>query len=199
MTTFLLIRHATNDYLTRQVIAGRLPGVRLNDPGRRQAEVLAERVARFRPQRLFSSPLERARETAEPCARKLGLPVETLEALNEVDFGDWTGRPVTELDALEGWRQWNHFRSGVRIPNGETMLEIQARLVSAVQKLHRDSPGARLALFSHGDPVRAVLAYFLGMPLDCLLRMDIRPASVSVLTLTDWGAQVTGMNLVEEY
>lgn len=118
MTKVILVRHAVNDFLPKG-IAGRKPGVHLNAEGKRQAESLAEHLARLPIAAIFSSPLERARETAEPLARRLGQHVEFAPELLEVDFGDWTGKSLQELDAIPLWEHWNSFRSCTQIPNGE--------------------------------------------------------------------------------
>jgi len=189
MTTFYLIRHATNDYLPHTLV-GRKPGVRLNDAGRREAESLANALAAEGIQNVFSSPMERCRETAEPLAWKLKLEVRVMEALTEVDFGDWTGRKIAELNSQDAWKQWNTFRSGARAPNGESMWEVQMRMVGALENLRRDFAGQRVALFSHGDPLRASIIYFLGMPLEFIRRIELSTASVSVLAFTEWDVQV---------
>lgn len=193
MTTFYLIRHGSNDFF-QHTLVGRKPGIHLNDAGRREAVALADALAGERIDAILTSPLERCRETAEPLAKKLGLTVEIAEALNEVAFGEWTGRTFAELDALTAWKQWNAFRSGGRVPGGETMLEVQSRMIALVQKLRAERPDQRVALFSHGDPLRTVLLYFLGTPLEFIRRIELSPASVSVLCVGDWDAQFRCIN-----
>jgi broad specificity phosphatase PhoE len=194
MTTFYFVRHGNNDVLPH-AIAGRSPGVHLNAAGQAQAQNLARRLASFPIHHIFSSPMERARETAEPLAQELGLQVQISEALNEVDFGDWTLRTFAELDRLETWKQWNTFRSASRTPNGERMLEVQERTVTEVQRLCRAHMNESIALFSHGDPLRAAILYYLGMPLDFIHRLQLGTASVSVLSIDAWGAKLTALNL----
>jgi broad specificity phosphatase PhoE len=116
----------------------------------------------------------------------------------EVHFGDWNGRTLDELDKTDGWKYWNSFRSGTRIPNGETILEIQARMVRALERFRREQPEAVTAVFSHGDPIRATLVYYLGMPLDFLTRIEISPGSYSMLRVEDWGAEVLCVNRLPE-
>jgi len=193
VTTFFLIRHASND-LFKHTLAGRTPGVHLNEVGKDEAEQLAAHLGREALDRIFTSPLERCMETAEPLAKKLNLKIEVSESLKEVNFGEWTGRKFAELDLLSEWKQWNVFRSGGRIPNGETMLEVQSRMVGLVQKLRREFPTGRIALVSHGDPLRSLLVYFLGMPSEFIRRLDLGPASVSVLCVNEWDAQVRCLN-----
>ncbi|HVV02246.1 MAG TPA: histidine phosphatase family protein, partial [Verrucomicrobiae bacterium] len=144
---------------------------------------------------IFSSPLERARETAGPLSAKLRLPIETVESFKEIDFAGWTNRKFSDLDKEEpSWRQWNAYRSGGWIPGGEAFVEVQARMVLELETLRRKFPEERVAIFSHGDPLRAALQYYLGMPLDLFHRIELTPAGYSILELTDWGARLHTMN-----
>ena len=194
MTTFYLVRHGDNDVLPH-AIAGRSPGVHLNAAGHAQARHLAERLAKFPIQQVFSSPMERACESAVPLTEKLGLPLRISQPLNEVDFGDWTLKTFAELDHLEMWKQWNSFRSANRIPNGEGMLQVQERVVTEIQRLCRAHPDDSIALFSHADPLRAAILYYVGMPVDFIRRLQLGTASVSMLSIDTWGAKLTGLNL----
>lgn len=200
MNLIYLVRHGENDVL-RHSIAGRSPGVSLNAAGRDQAQRLACVLAResHAIRRIYSSPLERARETAQPLAERLAQPVHLIDGLLELDFGEWTGKSMEELQTSELWNQWNTFRGGGRIPGGETMLTAQHRIVSAIETLRREHPGENLALFSHGDPIRAALLYYLGMPIDFLHRLAIHTASVSILELHDWGAQARAINCAADF
>lgn len=191
--TIHLVRHGTNDVLAHS-IAGRSAGVGLNEEGRRQAEAAAAFLARQGISRIISSPLERAGQTAALLAALTGLAVEVRQAFIEVDFGDWTGKGLEDLDQLQLWKQWNTYRSGNRIPNGESMAEVQGRIVEGLERLRRESPDSTIAVFSHADPIRAALLYYLGMPLDFVLRLKIEPGSVSTMVLGDWGPQVLRVN-----
>ena len=193
MTTFFLIRHASNA-LFKHTLVGRSPGVALNELGKQEAAHLAAHLARETIDAVFSSPLERCLQTAEPLANKLNLKLQPSESLMEVNFGDWTGRKFADLDTLPEWKQWNVFRSGCRIPNGETMLEVQSRMVGFVQQLRRQFPNGRLALVSHGDPLRSLIIYFLGLPSEFIRRIDLGPASVSLLCVDEWDAQIRALN-----
>jgi probable phosphomutase (TIGR03848 family) len=193
MTTFLLIRHGTCDSVGRS-IAGRAPGVHLNGAGRAQVAALADRLAALPIAAIYSSPLERACETAAPLAARHGKAVTILPELTELDFGEWTGRTLAELDTAEGWRAFNTFRSGTRIPSGELMTEVQARAVGALERLTQTHGDATVAIVTHGDVIRAVLTYFLGMPLDLLQRIEIDPAAVSIVRLDRFGPVVLRLN-----
>jgi probable phosphoglycerate mutase len=133
-------------------------------------------------------------ETARPLSDKTGLKIETSPALIEIDFGDWTGLEFNQLEKTPTWREWNLFRSTTRIPNGEMMAEVQTRMICELQRIRAENRCARIAVFSHGDPIRASLMHFLGMPLDFVHRLEISPASISVLTLDDFGAQICRLN-----
>ena len=195
MTTFYFVRHGTNDWLSKG-IAGRSPGVHLNEEGRRQAERVASFLEPKGIHAILSSPLERTMETAEPFARRMGKPLSSPDWLLEVNFGDWTAKSIAELDAREDWKKWNHFRSGHRAPGGESMMEVQARMVTGMESLRRGTGEAAVAFFGHGDPIRAALLYYLGMPVDMLQRLEVSPGSISVLKIGDCGAQLTGLNLL---
>jgi broad specificity phosphatase PhoE len=197
MTSFAFIRHAAHG-LVGNTIVGRAPGVALSADGVAEAEQLAARLTASRVEIVYSSPLERARRTAEEIAGRLGLEVQIADELNELDFGHWTNRKLTDLDALEEWRRFNRFRSGSRIPNGEAMIEVQCRVLRLIERLCTLHPTQMVALVSHADVTKAALAYYLGVPLDLFHRIEISPASVSIVRIGPYGPQVLLVNgLVE--
>ena len=191
---FYLVRHGSNDYLAKGILAGRLPEVHLNEQGHAEAERLANSLSLAGIQRILCSPLERAVQTAEPTAKRLGLDIEIAPEILEISFGDWTGRSLRELDRDPGWKNFNLYRSGTRIPNGETMLESQSRMVGFIEKLFRENSNETVALFSHGDPIKSLFAYYLGIPLDLFTRIEISPGSYSILRLQPWGPQIVAIN-----
>lgn len=193
MTTFLLIRHGAHA-LGGGIIAGRSPGVHLSDLGREQAGELADRLSHLAIAAIYSSPMERTRETAQPLADRLHLDVQIHDALNEIDFGEWMGQSIDELRKHPLWAAWNEYRSGTRIPGGESMLETQLRAVREVEYLRTEHPNQCLALFSHGDVIKSVVAYALGMPLDMFRRIEIGLASVSIVAIGDYGPWVLAVN-----
>jgi probable phosphoglycerate mutase len=191
--TLFLIRHGQTDWIAKGV-AGRLPGVHLNDEGRLQAGRLAARLKALPITAVYSSPLERTRETAAPLAEALGLEVRPCDEAIELDFGGWQGARIPELDADPRWRAFNTLRSMTRAPDGELMPEVQTRIVAAIGRIrdaHRDGV---VALFSHGDVIRSAVAYFAGVPLDLFQRIEIRPASITSLRFTEWGVLILGVN-----
>jgi broad specificity phosphatase PhoE len=193
MTIFALIRHAEHA-LVGHTIVGRAPGVRLSPGGSRQAERLAERLESSSIRALYSSPLERARETAAAIAGRLRLEVAVAKELDEIEFGAWTNRTLAELRDLEEWRRFNFFRSGSAIPNGETMVEVQSRMLRLLERLRGTHPDRVVALVSHGDVIKATLAHYLGVPLDLFHRIEISPASVSIVRVESFGAEVLLVN-----
>jgi probable phosphoglycerate mutase len=193
-TTLLLIRHGLTDAVAGRMLTGTRPGVPLNSEGRRQAAAVADAIAGIALAAVVSSPLERALETALPIAERRGLAVERMPELLEFEFGEWTGRTFDDLDGDAGWRQFNQVRSVSAPPAGEMMLEVQVRAVRALLALERRFPGAAVAVISHGDVIRAALMHVLGIPLDFVHRLEIAPASVSIVELSDITPRVRLIN-----
>ncbi len=195
MTVFHLVRHAEHGLLGR-VLTGRMPGVSLNERGREQALLLARHFSACPIAAVVSSPLERAQETAEPIAAALSLKVTADAGLNEIDFGDWTGMAFEALQGSPAWQTWNQFRGTAPTPGGETMLEALARALRTLARLRLAYPNGVVVLVSHQDILKTLLAHSLGMPLDLVHRLDLAPASRSVLQVfDDGGMQVKSMNL----
>jgi probable phosphomutase (TIGR03848 family) len=198
MTKFALIRHASHALLG-QTIVGRMPGVPLGAGGVQEAEALARRLEGWPIQALYSSPLERARATAAAIADRLRLEVQLADELNEIDYGQWTDRTLAELRELPEWRRFNDFRSGSRIPDGESMIEVQERMLGLIERLCSAHPDQTVGLISHGDVIKAILAYYLGVPLDLFQRIELSPASLSLVRVEPHGPEVLLINgLVEE-
>ncbi len=193
MTRILLIRHAHHDYIGR-AIAGWRAGVSLSAQGKVEAAALAERLASAEINAIYSSPLERALETALPLSKRLDLQIEVRDALGEVQFGEWTGRTMAELDADPLWHRFNRYRSSTRAPNGELMLESQARIVGEIERIREQHPNGMIAVFSHGDVIRAAVLHYLGMPIDLFQRIEIHPASVTTMDLDENGPRILKLN-----
>ncbi len=192
MTRFLLIRHGAH-LLGGGKIAGRT-GVQLSPLGHEQAAGLVDRLAHLPIRAIYCSPIERVRQTAQPLSEKLAVPVVVRDDLSEIDFGQWTGKALDELRPIEPWKQYNAFRSGAPIPGGEYMLQTQSRIVAEMLRLRQVHRNDCIALFSHGDLIKAAIAYFLGVPLDLFGRLEISLASVSVIALADYGPWVLSVN-----
>jgi broad specificity phosphatase PhoE len=193
-TTLYLIRHAAHDRV-HDTLCGRMAGVTLGTLGRRQAEQLAERLAGEPVAAVYSSPLERARQTAEPVASRLGLPVQIEEALNEIDFGVWTGRRFDDLATDFVWQSWNRARTTVKPPGGEGFAATQARAVAFLKRAAALHDGAGVVAVSHCDIIRAALCAFLNcQSLDDYLLFEIDPASITRLVFTGDGWMLRGLN-----
>jgi probable phosphoglycerate mutase len=193
LTLFLLVRHAAHREQGRRLV-GRLPGIELGDAGRQQAAALAARIAAAPVDRVLSGPLERAVETARAIAARAGRTVEVEAALDEIDYGAWTGRTIEDLAGLEAWRLWNSARSLHRVPGGESMIEVQSRMAILAAELRQRHPHGRLVLVSHQDPLKALLLAWLGMPLDFLERLELAPGSVTSVELFEEGAVLRRLN-----
>lgn len=193
MTTFYLVRHAEKDG-PASLLSGRAPGLGLTAAGTGTARRLAEVLGSEPIRRVISSPLARSTATAAPTAERLGLELETSPALGDIDYGAWTGRTVEALAGSEAWRRYHGFRSGIRIPGGELLLEVQTRFVRALVELAEAAPDGAIALFSHGDPIRLALAWLAGSPLDLFERFEIDYASITTVTLTDAGPRIHEVN-----
>jgi probable phosphoglycerate mutase len=194
-TTLFLVRHAAHDLIGR-VLCGRVGGVRLGAEGRRQAERLAARLSREPVAALYTSPLERARETAAPIAARLGIEPEVAEAITDVEYGEWSGKRFEELDRDPRWSAWNAAKGTYRPPGGETVLDVQHRAIGHVERVVAAHSQGGAVLVSHCDVIKAVLAYFLGLAVEGIAKFEISPASVSIVAVGPWGAKVHAINEV---
>jgi probable phosphoglycerate mutase len=198
-TVVLLVRHGTTP-TTGKVLPGRAPGLHLSDQGRAQAEAVAERIGILSskehgaPVAVYASPLERTSETARPIARALGLRVRSDRGLLECDFGGWTGKKLADLAKKPEWSTVQRNPSGFRFPGGESFLEMQARMASALARLVALHPGRTVVAVSHADPIKAVVAQAAGTPLDLFQRLTVAPCSVSAIAYTGGGPVVLTVN-----
>ena len=179
MTVFHLLRHG--ERLQSRVLVGRMPGVGLSERGRAEIAAVAERLASDKIAAVYASPLQRTRESAEILGARLGLGVAFRDDLIELDFGEWTGATFDAIRADPRWQAWRTHRSLARIPGGESMRQVQRRIVEALMEIgdqHRDET---VAVVSHGDVIRSALLFALGMPLDHYNRLEVGQASVSTI------------------
>jgi broad specificity phosphatase PhoE len=193
VTAFFLIRHAACQGVG-QTLWGRTPGICLNDKGARQAQCLADRFRNMTLNAIYSSPLERAQQTATALAEGMKLDVKTSDAANEINFGEWTGKTFDELSSDERWRHFNNHRSVTIIPGGESFLEVQNRIVKELETLALQHGEAHVAIISHADVIRAAIAYFSAIPIDLIERFEISPCSVSVVAVDAGKATLLTLN-----
>ncbi len=193
-TTILLVRHGQTP-TTGKVLPGRAKGLHLADQGHEQAKIAGLRIGELKNvQAVYSSPLERAKETAAPIAAACGVRVQIDRGLLECDFGDWTGAELKKLMKLPEWRTVQSAPSTFRFPNGESFTEMQTRMVTALDRLRRTHPGGTIVCVSHADTIKAAVAHALGTHIDLFQRIVISPASVSALTWHAGGPVVLAVN-----
>ena len=196
MPILLLIRHGENDFLKQGRLPGHLPGIHLNKAGHKQAAALAESLKGLPIRAIYSSPLERAVETAEPLSRALGLPVQLRPGLLDTDVGKWEGKQLKKLRKLALWKQVQGQPSQVRFPGGESFQELQARLVGELDAIRRShKPKDMLVVVFHADPIKLVLAHFLGLPLDNFQKLGVSAGSLSILVAGKSGGMLAALNL----
>jgi len=188
VTRLVLVRHAVTEQ-TGPVLSGRTPGIDLSEDGRRQAKVLAERLADANLAAVYASPIERTLQTAEFVAAPHGLEVRSLDGVLEADYGEWTGGKLAELAKTEVWTTVQRAPSRARFPGGEGLAAMQARVVAALDELILAHPGEAVVVVSHADPIKAAVAHYTGMHLDLFQRLAVAPASVTVLAMS--GAGIT--------
>ena len=204
MATLILLRHGRTSANATGTLAGRTPGVHLDDVGRTQAERAAERLTVVPLAELVSSPLERCKETARAVARlqRTKPRVHTDKALTECDYGEWQGRPLKELAKLALWKTVQTNPSAATFPGGESLPQMQARAVDAVRRRDAAVTAAHGAeavwlAVSHGDVIKSVIADALGMHLDLFQRIQVDPSSISVIRYTEARPYVLASNTHE--
>ena len=193
-TLALLVRHGQTP-TTGATLPGRAPGLHLADTGRAQAEAVAQRLAALTTiDAVYASPLERTRETAAPIGRALGKRVRVHRGLVECDFGQWTGKKLSDLRRRKEWATVQRYPSGFRFPGGESFPEMQQRTVTALADLVARHPGRAFVAVSHADPIKAAVAHALGTHLDLFQRIVVSPCSVTAILQTPTGPVVLAVN-----
>jgi probable phosphomutase (TIGR03848 family) len=193
-TLVLLVRHGQTA-TTGRVLPGRAPGLHLSDDGRRQADAAAQRIAKLeRVAAVYTSPLERARETGMPIARARGLALRIERGLLELDVGGWTGARLDRLSKRPEWSTVQRYPSGFRFPDGESFVEMQARMTATLAALIDRHRGEVVVAVSHADPIKAALAQALGMHLDLFQRLAVAPGSITTIAYAAVGPTVLGLN-----
>ena len=197
----ILVRHGRSTANATGVLAGRLPGVHLDDTGVAQAAAVGERLAGVRLSAAVTSPLERCRETCREITRPQSAPLRatTDKQLSECDYGEWQGRALKDLAKEKLWKTVQAQPSAATFPGGESMRAMQDRAVAAIRR-HDARIGAEHGedvvwiAVSHGDVIKSILADALGTHLDLFQRIHVDPASVSIVSYTDTRPFVLGTN-----
>lgn len=192
MTTLIhLVRHGHHALLGK-VLCGRMPDVQLDELGCRQMAEIADLIRGFAPVAVQSSPQRRTLQSAAIIAAACGRPVEIAPLLDEIDVGRWTGARFADLAADCTWKRWNETRSIVRPPQGESMAELQSRVIQHIEQWRGHT--GQVVMVSHAEPIRAALMHYLALHLDLFHTVAIDPASVSTIALGRTGAVVARLN-----
>jgi probable phosphomutase (TIGR03848 family) len=196
MPLLLLIRHGENDFVKSSRMAGRLPGVHLNERGQKQAQALAEALKDVPLKAIYSSPLERALETASPIAESHKLKIFQEPDLMDTDLGKWEGRSWRVLSLTKAWKIVQNAPSRFRFPDGESFLEAETRYVNVLDRIlkNHNKPQDVVAVIFHADPIKLAVAHFLGLPLDHFQRLSCDTGSLTVLHLSESGANLVKLN-----
>ncbi len=187
MTVFLLVRHGENDWVKKHRLAGWLPDIHLNKNGRRQAKAAAARLVSQPVKAIYSSPVTRCIETAEPIGAQFKLPIKCHPDLGEVRYGKWEGKKVKKLAKKTRWQVVQYFPSRLRFPAGEALREVQFRAIQMLEQLSETHVGETVVVVSHADVIKLVLAHYLGVHIDLFQRIAVSPASISVVQLSSRG------------
>ena len=193
MTTILLIRHASHDWLNRG-LAGRLHDVHLNAQGVKESAVLGRHLKHLPIATVYSSPLARAHETAEAIALALDCPVTLDSKWNEIDFGAWTGRSFSDLQDDPDWNRWNNERATATPPGGESMLAVAARAVDAMDEIAQAHAAETVLVIAHADVIRSVVLHCRNESLNNIHDIEIFPASVTAILWTKGCGEILFVN-----
>lgn len=195
MPVVMLIRHGQNQYVKTGRLAGRKPGVHLNETGHAQAAALAEALKKTKIKAVYASPLERTMETAKPIAKAKGLKVIKRKGLLELDMGDWQGKTILSLSRRKLWKTVQNNPARMRFPNGETFADAQHRIAMEIEAiLSEHKPKDLVVCVGHSDMIKLAVAYYLGLPLDLFQRLTVSPASISTLHIGNGAARLINLN-----
>jgi probable phosphoglycerate mutase len=196
MPLLLLIRHGENDFVKTGKLPGHIPGVHLNERGQKQAQALGEALKKVPLKAVYSSPLERAMETAEPISAAHNLQIVQEPALLDANVGKWQGKSLKSLRLTNAWKAVQHSPSRFQFPEGESFIDLQARIIKALEGIVRkhNKPKDIVAVIFHADPIKLAVAYFLGLPLDHFQRLSCDTGSLSALYVGEMGANLIKLN-----
>jgi broad specificity phosphatase PhoE len=196
MPTLLLIRHGENEYVKTGKLAGRLPGIHLNERGQKQAEALGEALKDVPITALYSSPLERAMETAMPIARGRNLKIIQNSNLMDTNIGKWQGKSLAVLRLTKAWKIVQSAPSRFQFPEGESFLDLQTRIANVFEEIVRkhNKPRDIIAVVFHADPIKLAVSHFLGLPLDHFQRLSCDTGSLTAIHAGEAGANLLKLN-----
>jgi len=196
MPLLLLIRHGENDFVKTGKLPGRLPGVHLNENGQKQAQALGEALKKVPIKALYSSPLERAIETAEPIAKARNLTIIQEPDLRDSDVGKWQGKSLKVLRHTNAWKIVQNAPSRFQFPGGESFIDLQTRIANSLENMIRkhNKPKHIIAVVFHADPIKLAVSHFLGLPLDHFQRLSCDTGSLTVLHVSELGANLIKLN-----
>ncbi|HEV7527079.1 MAG TPA: MSMEG_4193 family putative phosphomutase [Acidimicrobiia bacterium] len=192
-TRLVLVRHAVTAH-TGPLLSGRMPGIDLSEKGVGQADTTAQRLAKLPIAAVYASPIERTTQTAERIAAHHALEVRALPGVVEADYGDWTGGKIADLAKTDEWKVVQVAPSRARFPNGESITEMQARTVAALDEVVARHPNETIVVVSHADPIKSAIAHYSGMHLDLFQRVHVSPASVTVFEFHPYGVMMVKCN-----
>ncbi len=192
-TRLVLVRHAVTAH-TGPILSGRMPGIDLSEKGIGQADAAAQRLAKLPVRAVYASPIERTTQTAQRIAEPHALTVEALPGVIEADYGDWTGGKIADLAKTEEWKVVQVAPSRARFPNGETIREMQARTVAALDDVVARHPHETVVVVSHADPIKSAIAHYTGVHLDLFQRVHVSPASATVFEFHQFGVMLVKCN-----
>lgn len=196
MPTLLLIRHGENNYVKTGKMAGRLPGVHLNERGQKQAEALGEALKDVPITAIYSSPLDRAMETATPIANARNLKIIQNQNLLDTDVGKWQGKSLAVLRLTKAWKIVQSAPSRFQFPEGESFLDLQSRIAAVLEDVVKkhNKPKDIIAVVFHADPIKLAVSHFLGLPLDNFQRLSCDTGSLTALHAGEMGAHLIQLN-----
>ncbi len=196
MPLLLLIRHGENDFVKTGKLPGQRAGIRLNERGQAQAQALGEALKDIPIKAIYSSPLERAMETAGPIAQARSLQIIPEPNLLDADVGKWQGKSLKVLRLTNAWKIVQHSPSRFQFPEGESFIDLQTRIAKALEGIVKkhNKPKDILAVVFHADPIKLAVAHFLGLPLDHFQRLSCDTGSLSAIYVSDMGANLVKLN-----
>ncbi|GAB4419703.1 MAG: histidine phosphatase family protein [Anaerolineales bacterium] len=195
MPLLLLIRHGENEYVKSNKLAGRLPGVHLNERGQAQAKALGNALVKVPLKGVYASPLERAMETAEPIAQAHKLEIQQRPELMDIDIGAWQGRSWKVLSRTKKWKLVQGAPSRFTFPDGESFLGAQTRIASCLDEIAAShKPKDILAVVFHADPIKLAVSHYIGLPLDHFQRLGCNTGSVTSIFVGKGSAHLLQLN-----